>query len=98
MILYLIYWRICERRVYSQLRAVPKRLPVTRDLWSARMYRLLGDSVTRVSDDKYFLPPQGPHPPPPHAAGSPKDRAAFRTGVYAALHRLSESQLTIVLS
>lgn len=91
LLLYLVYWRICQRRVYAQLRAVPKRLPVGRDVLSLRMHTTIIDGFARVSRDVYCPTPHRPVPPPPALAAAPGDRARFRAGVYAALQRLSVS-------
>lgn len=91
LLLYLVYWRICERRVYAQLRAVPKRLPIGRDVLSLRMHAAIIESFARVSRDVYCPAPERPIPPPPALAVSSSERARFRAGVYSALQRLSLS-------
>lgn len=90
MLLYLIYWRICERRLYTQLRALPKRLPIGRDVLSLRTHRLIIDGFARVSGGKYHPAPQAPQPTLPALGAHPADVRAFRAAAYAALQRLSE--------
>ena len=89
MSLYLVYHRICERRVHSQLRAVPKRLPVGRDVLSARMHAAIVEGFARVARPEFVPPPQHPWPAPAAAAAGAAERARFRTGVFVALQRLS---------
>lgn len=92
LLLYAIYWRVCDRRLAAQLRATPsKRLPVGRDLLSSRMHRIVVRAAARVAGDELLTPPpQAPLvPPPPGSGEGARTRRRYQGAVLSALQRLS---------
>jgi hypothetical protein len=63
LLAYLIYLRICNRRFYNKLRALPhKHMPVGRDILSRHMHRVIIDSFARISNESFQPLPIGAHP------------------------------------